>query len=345
MQPNNKAHFVSVVIPVLNEALHVEKCLNSISAQDYPASNIEILVVDGMSDDGTRDIIKRLCQENPRIKLLENKKRIVPCAMNMGIRAAKGDIIMRMDCHCIYPEKYVSTLVNKLMELKSAANVGGVCITIPANDTMLCQAIAFSTSHPFGTGPSLFRIGCSTVTETDTVPFGCFRKEIFDKVGLFDEDMRRNEDEELNGRIRRQGGKIYLIPEVEIRYMARDNLKKMIKMYYHYGLWKPLVNKKVGKAVTYRQFAPPLFVIGVVFGLILGIFSKTILTLVLMMLALYYGIVLTISAIEAVKCRKPLLLLLIPVTFTCMHFAYGIGSLKGFTSMFGKNSLHYTIDR
>ena len=155
MQPNNKAHFVSVVIPVLNEALHVEKCLNSISAQDYPASNIEILVVDGMSDDGTRDIIKRLCQENPRIKLLENKKRIVPCAMNMGIRAAKGDIIMRMDCHCIYPEKYVSTLVNKLMELKSAANVGGVCITIPANDTMLCQAIAFCTSHPFGTGPSL----------------------------------------------------------------------------------------------------------------------------------------------------------------------------------------------
>ncbi|MBO4851168.1 MAG: glycosyltransferase family 2 protein [Prevotella sp.] len=344
MQPDTTAHFVSVIIPVLNEALHVENCLNSISAQDYPASQMEILVVDGMSDDGTRDIIERMCHKDSRIKLLENKKRIVPCAMNIGIRAAKGDIIMRMDCHCIYPVNYMSTLVRKLIELK-AANVGGVCITIPADDSTLCQAIAFCMSHPFGTGPSLFRIGCPTVTETDTVPFGCFRKEFFDKVGLFDEDMLRNEDEELNGRIKRQGGKIYLIPEVEIRYMARNNLSKMTRMFYHYGLWKPLVNKKVGNAVSYRQFAPPLFVIAVVLGLILGIFSSTILTLVLIILALYYAIVLIIAAIEAFKSKKPLLLLQIPITFTCMHFAYGIGYLKGFISMFGRKSLHYTIDR
>ena len=341
MQPTTEVHFVSVVIPVLNEAKHVENCLNSVSAQDYPSNMMEILVIDGMSNDGTPDIIKQLCLKDERIKFFENPKKNVPCALNIGIRAAKGDIIVRMDSHCVYPSNYVSILVGKLLEL-DAANVGGVWLTHPANDSTQCLAIAICSSHPFGTGPSLHKIGCDSIMETDTVPFGCFKKEIFDKVGLFDEDMLRNEDEELNGRITKQGGKIYIIPQVVMRYMARDRLDRMCKMFYQYGLWKPLVNKKVGNAVSYRQFAPPAFVACVVLGLLVGIFVPFILKVTLAVLALYYAIVFCIGVIETFKHKRAALLILVPITFTCIHFSYGIGYLKG---LMGKKALKYSFDR
>lgn len=344
MQPISDAHFVSVVIPVLNEAKHIENCLRSLTKQDYPSDKMEIFVVDGMSTDGTPDIIKRLCEEDHRIKLLENHKKNVPCALNLGIKASKGDIIVRTDSHCIYPPHYVSTLVHKLLEL-DAWNVGGVWITSPANDSTQCLAIAICSSHPFGTGPSLHKIGCDSITETDTVPFGCFKREVFDKIGLFDEDMLRNEDEELNGRITRQGGKIFLIPEVEMRYMARDRIDRMIKMFYQYGLWKPLVNRKVGNAVSYRQFAPPSFVAFVILGLVLSIFIPAIRYVVFPILLLYLTIIFIIGIIETFKHKRIGLLLMVPLTFICIHFAYGTGYLKGFFSLMGKKSLSYTLDR
>ena len=344
MQESNKVPFVSVVIPVYNESKHIENCVGSVLKQDYPAEQMEILLVDGMSNDGTPDIIERLCQEDSRIHFLQNPKRIVPSALNIAIKASRGEIIVRMDCHCIYPPIYVSTLVGKLVEL-NAANVGGVWLTEPANDSSICHAIALCSSHPFGTGPSLHKIGCDEVTETDTVPFGCFRKDIFDKIGLFDEEMLRNEDEELNGRITRQGGRIFIVPQVEMHYMSRDSLGKMIKMYYHYGLWKPLVNKKVGNAVTYRQFIPPLFVLGCVLGLLLGLFFKPILAIWAFVMLFYFIVVFVIGIKEAMKRHRPALCLLMPVTFLCMHFAYGIGYLKGIVGLVFKDSLTYHYDR
>jgi len=344
MQDTHSAHFVSVVIPVYNESKHIEKCVASVLNQDYPAEKMEILLVDGMSNDGTPDIIERLSAEDHRIKYLQNPRRIVPSALNIGIKAARGEIIVRMDCHCIYPPIYVSTLVGKLVEL-DAANVGGVWLTEPANDSSVCLSIALCSSHPFGTGPSLHKIGCDHVMETDTVPFGCFRKAIFDQIGFFDEEMGRNEDEELNGRITRAGGRIYIVPDVKMHYVSRDSLGKMIQMYYHYGLWKPLVNKKVGNAVTYRQFIPPLFVVGFVLGLLLGLLFRPILAIWAFVMLLYLAITCCIGIKAAVAHRRPALCLMMPITFLCMHFAYGIGYLKGIFGLYFKDSLTYHYDR
>ena len=336
--------FVSIVIPVLNEAKIIEDCLNSVTCQDYPKELMEILIVDGMSTDGTRDIVSRMKEKDGRISLLDNPKKNVPCALNIGIKKAKGEIIVRMDSHSVYPPYYISTLVEKMVEL-DAWNVGGMLITTPANDSVKCHAIATCLSHPFGVGSSLFRIGSTNIVETDTVPFGCFRKSLFEKVGLFDEEMLRNEDEEINGRIRRAGGKIYLIPEVTMKYFPRDSLTKLFKMYYQYGLWKPLVNKKVGNAVSCRQFVPPLFVFGLFFGLILSLFSPLFLKIYLSVLLLYFLITISVGVYQAIKHSKPLLCIYIPITFFCLHLSYGIGYLWGLCNLFRYKTMNYTLDR
>ena len=244
---------VSVICPVFNEEKFIEECIMSIIEQDYPQDMMEVLFVDGRSTDKTREIIERYMRQYPFIKLLDNPERIVPYALNRGLEAAKGEVIMRLDGHCTYPTNYISELVRYLYQL-NADNVGGVWNTQPAKDTPICQAIAQASSHPFGVGGSMHKIGASKIIETDTVPFGCYKREIFEKTGPFDIDLVRNQDDEFNGRLHNLGGKIYLIPQVIINYTARDTLCKMRKMYYQYGLYKPLVNKKLGAPATVRQF-------------------------------------------------------------------------------------------
>ena len=148
----------------------------------------------------------------------------------------------------------------------NADNVGGVWNTQPAKNTVICQAIAQASSHPFGVGGSMHKIGSSKIIETDTVPFGCYKREVFEKTGLFDTDLVRNQDDEFNGRLLKLGGKIFLIPQVIINYTARDTIYKMCKMYYQYGLYKPLVSKKLGAPATIRQFFPIAFLLWLVLG-------------------------------------------------------------------------------
>ena len=172
---------VSVICPVFNEERFIEACLVSIIEQDYPLDYLEVLCVDGRSTDHTVDIIKRYMKDYPFIKLLDNPERIVPYALNRGLEAATGEVIMRLDGHCTYPTNYISELV-KYLYLLNADNVGGVWNTQPAKDTPVCQAIAQASSHPFGVGGSMHKIGSSKIIETDTVPFGCYRREIFEKT-------------------------------------------------------------------------------------------------------------------------------------------------------------------
>ena len=258
-------HTVSIICPVFNEEKYIEACIVSILEQDYPKEAMEVLFIDGNSTDNSTGIIKRYTAQYSFLKLLNNPERIVPYALNKGLEAAKGEVIMRLDAHCTYPTNYISELVRYLYQL-NADNVGGVWNTQPAKDTPICQAIAFASSHPFGVGGSMHKIGASKIMETDTVPFGCYKREIFDKTGLFDTDLVRNQDDEFNGRLLNLGGKIYLIPQVIINYTARDTLCKMRKMYYQYGLYKPLVNKKLGAPATVRQFIPILFLLGLTIG-------------------------------------------------------------------------------
>ncbi len=320
--------FVSVVLPIYNEERFIEKCIQSILAQDYPKERLQLIFVDGMSQDRTRDIVHEYSKKYPFIQLIDNPKRVVPYALNKGIKASKGEVIIRLDGHCDYPSNYISVLVKYLYEL-GADNVGGVWRTLPAHPTNECYAIAIASSHPFGVGGSEHKVGSKEIKETDTVPFGCYRREVFERIGYFDEELTRNQDDEFNARLINNGGHIYIIPELVINYTARDSMHKMRRMYYQYGLFKPLANKKLGAPATVRQFFPGLFVLGLIGGGILSCFSKAILAIYLAVIALYLLIGLAIGFSKASEYRRPALVLLMPYTFACIHISYGVGYLNG----------------
>lgn len=325
---------ISIICPIYNEEKYIDSCINSILQQDYSKDDLEVLFVDGMSSDKTREIISGYSSKYPFIKVLDNPLRIVPPAMNIGIRAAKGDIIIRLDAHAIYPERYISELVSNLKKL-SADNVGGVCRTLPVNNTIICRSIAIALSSSFGMGNSHFRVGATEVRKVDTVPFGCFRRSLFDKIGLFDEELVRNQDDEFNGRIIKNGGTIYLLPHLVIDYYARDTVKKVSKMFYQYGLFKPLVNKKLGSPATVRQFFPMLFVAGCILGGILSFFSNVLFIIFLSVLIIY----LLLAVIFSLKDGRNILLVpALICTYLTIHMSYGWGYWVGiFKLSFKKN--------
>jgi len=306
--------FVTIICPTYNEEGYISRCFDSIIRQDYPLERIELFFIDGRSTDNTRTKVRDICEKYNFIKLLDNPYKVVPHALNIGIKQSKGDVIVRIDGHCEYPANYISTLVRYLFEL-NADNVGGVWNTLPAKNTIKCNAIAIASSNKFGVGNSKHKIGAKEIIETDTVPFGCFKKEVFERIGLFDEELIRNQDDEFNGRILKNGGKIYIIPELIIDYHARDSIRKVYKMYYQYGLFKPLVNRKLGKPATLRQFVPVLFVISLFCGFILSFFSKFLFVILLSFIVLYLAIAFTVSLKNAIKAKKLGVLFYLPVVF------------------------------
>lgn len=307
----------------------------SILEQDYPKEALEVLFIDGRSTDRTREKIELYAKEHPYIRLLDNPQQVVPYALNKGVEESTGEVVMRIDGHCTYPTNYVSELVKYLYEL-NADNVGGVWNTQPAHETAICQAIALASSHPFGVGGSMHKIGASEIMETDTVPFGCYKREVFEKTGLFDTDLVRNQDDEFNGRLINLGGKIFLIPQVIINYTARDTIAKMRHMYYQYGLYKPLVNKKLGAPATVRQFFPLLFLLGLVVGGALSLFVPWIACAYLAVLALYLVIGLVVGIMGAIRTHNPIMILLMPWVFLNVHLSYGFGYLRGIFKVLGK---------
>ncbi len=316
---------ISIICPTYNEEKYIEQCIQSILQQDVDKSTIELLYVDGRSTDKTREIIKSYQEKYPFIQLIDNPDRTVPFAMNYGIKAAKGDIIMRIDAHSEFPPRYISILKEQLIAL-NADNVGALIHTLPANNSIIAQSIASAISSVFGVGNSYYRIGITKIKEVDTVPFGCFRREIFDKIGYYDTALIRNQDDELNARIIKNGGKIYLLPELVIKYYARDTIKKTRKMYYQYGLFKPLVNKKIGRPTTLRQFFPMLFIIGLILGFILSFIHPIFLYIYIATVVLYCAGSIFFS-IKDSKEKKEIVYL--PYIYLNIHFAYGWGYLIG----------------
>lgn len=337
-------HQVSIICPVYNEEKFIDRCVKSIIAQDYPTDNLEVLFIDGRSTDRTRELIEKYTKAYPHIHLLDNPQQVVPYALNKGVEESTGEVVMRIDGHCVYPTNYVSELVKYLYEL-DADNVGGVWNTQPANDTAICQAIALASSHPFGVGGSMHKIGASEIMETDTVPFGCYKREVFEKTGLFDTDLVRNQDDEFNGRLLNKGGKIFLIPQVIINYTARDSIRKMRQMYYQYGLYKPLVNKKLGAPATIRQFFPLLFLIGLMVGGVLSIFSPWIRSVYIAVLLLYLFIALVVGCMGAIRTGKPVVTLLMPYVFLNVHLSYGYGYLCGLIKIICKKPFQVKPNR
>lgn len=318
--------FVSVAVPCRNEQAYIAACLDSILANDYPPNRLEILVADGQSDDGTREILARYVGSHSCVTLLENPRRNTPAALNTAIKAAKGSVIIRMDAHVLYPRNYIRRLVDALEET-GADNVGGVLETIPADSTPTARAIALGLSHRFGVGNSHFRTGARERREVDTVPFGCYRREIFERVGLFDEEMIRNQDDEFNFRLIRSGGRVLLVPDVRCRYFARRSFPQLARMYYQYGYFKPLVARKVGRVMTVRQLVPSLLIGALVASAGVSPWVPGAGAAFACVASLYAGLVLAcaVTATGAdLRCGAAL-----TAVFPILHFSYGVGFLRG----------------
>jgi len=316
---------ISVICPVYNEEKYIEDCINSLLTQDFSWDESEIFFIDGMSTDNTRDIITNIAQDYKFIYLLDNPKRITPAALNIGIKKSKNYIVFRIDAHTKYPSNYFSILSDYLIKLK-ADNVGGVCRTLPGGKGIIPSSIAKAMTSFFGMGTSLFRIGTTKIKEVDTVPFGCFNRDIFKKLGYFDEQMIRNQDDEFNGRIIKNGGKIFLIPQVVIDYFARKEIRKMSLMFYQYGLYKPLIIKKLGRPVTIRQFFPLFFILWIFIGCLLSLIYNGIFLLYFSILIIY----LLLAFFFSLKLSSDFLqFLFIPVIFFIIHISYGFGYFVG----------------
>lgn len=316
---------LSVICPIYNEERYIGGCIESILAQDYPKDDLEVIFADGMSTDRTREIVAEYTTKYPWIRLVDNPARIVPPALNRAIVASHGDIIMRLDAHCEYPTDYFSQLTQALKVL-NADNVGAVCFTLPTNDTPTAKAIAAVLSSKFGMGNSSFRVGAKEVSLVDTVPFGCWPRRVFDEVGLFDLELVRNQDDEFNGRIIKAGGKIYLIPSVKVKYYARDKVSKVAKMFYQYGLFKPLVNKKLGSPATIRQFIPLLLVCSLFFGLVISLLWHSFLWVYISGIIVYLLLALLFSLKSSHSIKQVLIQM---CTYAVVHTSYGWGYIVG----------------
>jgi len=318
---------VSIIIPCRNEAGWIERCLASVAANDYPKDRLEILIVDGLSDDGTPAILETLAAEHPHVRVLENPNRTAPAALNIGITEANGDVIMRMDAHNEYSDKYISSLVNWLQR-SGADNVGGRWVTQPGDDSVMARAIVVVLTHRFGVGGAHYRFEVNEPRSVDTVPFGCYRRSVFDKIGLFDEELVRNQDLEFNLRLRKHGGSILLVPGAESRYHARTSLRKACRMTFLNAYFSPLVMRKLGGTINIRQLVPAAFVVALVSLGILATLSPLGTAAFALLLAAYLlpagTIALRAALMHGLRCGMNVFVL-----FPLIHISHGLGFLKG----------------
>lgn len=319
---------LSVICPIYNEEKYIANCIESILLQDYPKDELEVLFVDGMSKDRTREIVAEYTRKYPFIRLIDNPEKIVPYAMNYGIRASKGEVIIRLDAHATYEKNYFSALVRRLNEL-GADNVGSVCKTDVLNKTPKTLAIREVLSNKFGVGNSVFRTGIDKVMEVDTVPFGCWRRDVFDKYGLYDLRLVRNQDIELNKRILRGGGKIFIVPDTYCTYLARETFKGLAKNNYGNGKWNILTvhyTKQVN-SLSIRHFIPLAFVLSLILPVIASIFYLPLIALAVLSLIAYVLLLGSISI--KLSFSKKLNFFYLLASFLVLHLSYGWGSLVG----------------
>lgn len=313
---------VSIVIPLRNEERHVGALLDALRAQTYRDRIVDIIFVDGMSTDQTRQAISSYGAKMPSIRILDNPERIVPPAMNRGIRAARGDIVVRLDAHTEPAPDYVERCVRHLRET-GAWNVGGSMRA--QGQGYVGRTVALATTSPFGIGGSPFHYS-DRPQYVDTVYLGAFPRWVFDKVGLYDERFIRNQDYELNHRIRQAGGRIHLAPDIKITYYPRDSMRALWRQYFQYGFWKVQTLRKHPDSLKWRQLVAPVFVAGLVGGLILGLLWRPALWLWTAAVAAYIVLGLAFSA-RRVR-REPdgrRYLPLMPVVFATLHVAWGLG--------------------
>jgi glycosyltransferase involved in cell wall biosynthesis len=327
--------FTSVIIPCRNEETFIGGCLDSIVANDYPKERLEVLVVDGMSEDGTRFVVNGYTKKYAWIKLLENQKKITPVALNIGITNSKGETILWMSAHNSYGKDYISRSVENLIKY-SADNVGGIMKTLPRKNNFVGQAIVASLSHRFGVGNSYFRIQTDEPKWVDTVFGGCYRREVFDRVGLFNENLVRGQDMEFNLRLKKAGGKTLLVPDIVSYYYARSDIQSFWKHNFTNGVWAilPFLYSPI-VPVSWRHLVPLIFVTALLGSLIWGFVWTPSLFLFLIILGSYGLASLGASLQIAFEKRSIRYMITMPFIFGILHFAYGLGSLLGVFKILG----------
>lgn len=319
---------VSIVIPMRNEEKYIGKCLQSILENDYPLEKMEIFVIDGMSEDATREIVEGYVQQYPFIRLLDNPKKIVPVAMNIGIEHTRGEIIMRIDAHATYQKDYISKCVEYLSKY-GADNVGGIIKIVTRENTLIGRCIALASSHPFGGGNAYYRIGSKEPRWVDTVPFGCYRREVFQKIGLYNENLVRSQDMEFNLRLKRKDGKILLHPEIVSYYYIRSNLKAIFRHRFTDGIWAIYPLKFVKMPLSWRHYVPLAFVLSLIGSIMLFPLFPFFLWLFLFIVGSYSLANIYFSYRIAFCQRNFRYFFIMPVIFTTFHIGYGLGSIWG----------------
>lgn len=322
--------FVSVVMPVRQEASHISHTVGAVLAQAYPAGRFELLVADGMSTDGTREVLEGIRRDHPNLTVLDNPGRIAPTGLNVAIRVARGDVIVRVDGHTEIAPDYVRQCVNALAR-SGADNAGGRMTAV--GHGKFGTAVALATSSPFGVGGARFHYS-DREEWVDTVYLGAWRRDVFDRIGLFDEELVRNQDDELNYRLRANGGRILLAPSIHSRYTVRGSPRRLWKQYFQYGFWKVRVLQKHARQMQPRQFVPPAFVGALLTLAIVAPFSSTA-AKGLLGLALIYLVANVGTAIATAKSSVPLAPI-VALAFAILHLAYGSGFLAGLVRFAGK---------
>ena len=317
--------FVSVIMPIRNEAGYIARSLGAVLAQDYPHDCLEVLVADGMSDDRTRHIVGYLAaRSDVRVTLVDNPGKVVPTGFNRALQQARGEIIVRVDGHTIIAPDYVRECVAALAR-SGADNVGGRMNAV--SKTELGAAIAHATSSPFGVGGARFHYS-DQEEWVDTVYMGAWPRAVFERIGGFDEEMVRNQDDEFNYRLQGAGGKILLSSRIQSTYFNRSDLRSLWRQYYQYGMYKVRVLQKHPRQMRPRQFAPPLLAGAVVGGAALALLIRPLRGLWRLGSGVYLAANLLASLWMARKHGWHLLRYY-PLIFAALHFGYGLGFLRG----------------
>ena len=320
---------VTVIIPARNEARVIGGCLKAVLSQEYPAELLEIIVVDGMSDDGTRDIVEELASSEKgvmgggshSIVLLDNPRKIVPAALNIGLRHARGEIIARVDGHCVVAPDFVHQCVS-LLQTTGASNVGGTLQAI--GKSYAAKAIGLATTSFFGIGDSQFRY--STKEQwVDTVFPGAWHKNTLQQLGGFNEEWIVNQDYEANYRLRKAGGRILLSPKIRCQYYVRESLRGLARQYFRYGLWKVKTLVAHPDSLRWRHLAPPLLIFALAISVLLSV-GPWQLAVILPGAYLIADISATLLLIRRGGLKY---LPLLPAIFLTLHLCWGLGFWAG----------------
>jgi glycosyltransferase involved in cell wall biosynthesis len=330
--------FVSIIVPCYNEQSTIHLLLEALYAQTYPRGKLEVIISDGLSTDRTREVITTFQDGHPdlRVRLVENPKRIIPAAVNQAIRAACGEVLVRMDAHSMPHPDYVERCVAAL-ESGKGDNVGGLWEIQPAGEGWMARSIAAAAAHPLGVGDARYRLGGSPQA-VDTVPFGAFHRSLVERIGYFDETLLTNEDYEFNTRVRQAGGVVWFDPAIRSRYFARPALAALARQYWRYGYWKARMLARYLHTLRWRQLLPPLFVLSVLLFCLLAVIYPPAAWLVVVELGLYLLILLAAAVQVAWKKRELTLIFGVPLAISTMHLSWGAAFLSSLFRMIAGKS-------